>query len=194
MLRLSDTAGIRGGKFSDTVERIGMQKSREMIEKSELLFAIFDSSRPFDAEDEEIINEIKSSGAAKIAILNKSDLKPRFEKERLGEGFDAILSISADKAPEEALELLSKTVDRLFTDEKINVNSDAVISSARQHASLMRSLDFVNAAIEALALGFMQDAVSGDIERALGAISELDGRAVGEEIVADIFSKFCVGK
>ena len=58
----------------------------------------------------------------------------------------------------------------------------------------IRTLDFVNLAIDSLKMGFMQDAASGDIERALGAIAELDGRAVSEEVVSDIFSKFCVGK
>ena len=82
----------------------------------------------------------------------------------------------------------------MFTDEKIVVGHDAVISSARQHATLTKCLDHLRAAIESLEYGFAQDAVSGDVERAIGAISELDGRAVSEEIVSDIFSKFCVGK
>jgi len=82
----------------------------------------------------------------------------------------------------------------LFTDEKIVAGSDPIISSARQHATLTRCLDFVVVAVENLRLGFSQDAVSTDVERALGALSELDGRAVSEEIVSDIFSKFCVGK
>ena len=82
----------------------------------------------------------------------------------------------------------------MFCDEKIIIGQDAVISGARQHAALMRCVDFLSAAAEAMELGFSQDAASSDIERALGAISELDGRAVSEEIVSDIFSKFCVGK
>ena len=94
----------------------------------------------------------------------------------------------------ETISLLTETVDSLFTDEKIVIGTDPIISSARQHASLTRSLDFIRAATESLELGFSQDAVSTDVERALGAISELDGRAVSEEIVSDIFSKFCVGK
>ena len=94
----------------------------------------------------------------------------------------------------EALKEISDAVDALFTDERILIGEDAVISSARQNASLVRALDFTEAAISSLEAGFAQDAASSDIERALGAISELDGRAVSEEVVADIFSKFCVGK
>ena len=92
------------------------------------------------------------------------------------------------------MRLLTEIVDRLFTDERIKVGEDAVISSARQHAALTRGLDFLSVAVESLALGYAQDAVSSDLEHALGAISEIDGRAVSEDVVADIFSKFCVGK
>ena len=192
MLNLADTAGIRERKDMDTVERIGIEKSRKMIENCELLFAIFDISRPFDEEDELIIKAVKSSSAAKIAILNKCDLASAFDEKTLS-GFDAVIKISA-KEGADTLSTLTKTVEGLFTDEKIQVGADAIISSARQHATLTRALDFINAAVDNLQIGFSQDAVSTDVERALGAISELDGRAVSEEIVSDIFSKFCVGK
>ena len=193
MLNVSDTAGIRENDSMDTVERIGIEKSRAEIKKSQLLFAIFDISRPFDEEDELILKAASESNATKIALLNKTDLTPVFDENKLS-GFDAVIRISAKECEEETISALRDIVDRLFTDEKIVSGADPIISSARQHASLTRALDFVNTAIESLELGFSQDAASTDVERALGAISELDGRAVNEEIVADIFSKFCVGK
>ena len=193
MLNIADTAGIREREDMDAVERIGIEKSRDLIRKCELLFAIFDISRPFDQEDELIINEVKSSVGAKIALLNKSDLESKFDESRLS-GFDVVLKISAKEDQGEVVSLLTKEVEGLFTDEKIVIGTDPIISSARQHAALTRCLDFINAGIESLNLGFSQDAASTDVERALGAISELDGRAVSEEIVSDIFSKFCVGK
>ena len=192
MLNLADTAGIRERDDMDAVERIGIEKSRKMIEKSELLFAIFDISRPFDREDEVIVEAVNASSATKIAILNKTDLAHVLDERRL-QGFDAIIRISA-KEEAQAISTLTSTVEKMFADEKIVVGADPIISSARQKASLTRSLDFINAATTSLQLGFSQDAVSTDVERALGAISELDGRAVSDEIVADIFSKFCVGK
>ena len=192
MLKIADTAGIRHTDKIDKVEEIGIEKSRQMIEKSELLFAIFDNSRIFDEEDRLLLEEIKASFAPKIAIINKSDLESKFDKAMLCDGFDYVIELSAKE--ERGLGELSAITDKLFTDEKIVIGEDAVISSARQHAALKRCLDFVSAAAESLDLGFSQDAASSDIERALGAISELDGRAVSEEIVSDIFSKFCVGK
>ena len=193
MLKIADTAGIRDGENIDAVERIGIEKSRQMIAKSELLFAIFDLSRPFDEEDRLIIEATKELGAAKIALLNKSDLTQVMDESEIT-GFDAVIRISARDEDGSALKALADKVNEMFTDEKIIVGQDAIISSARQHGALTRTVDFINAAIESLELGFSQDAASSDVERALGAISELDGRAVSEEIVSDIFSKFCVGK
>ena len=193
MLNIADTAGIRVSEEMDTVERIGIEKSRQMIDKSELLFTIFDISRPFDEEDKHILELVNQCNAAKIALLNKADLEAKFDENILS-GFDYVIKISARNDNGSAIQQLSTAVNTLFTDEKIVIGKDAVLSSARQHAAISRCLDFINAAIESLELGFAQDAASGDIERALGAISELDGRAVSEEIVSDIFSKFCVGK
>ena len=193
MLNLRDTAGIRENEKADAVESIGIRKSREMIEKCELLFAIFDISRPFDEEDELIIRAANSVNVPKLAILNKSDISANFDTERLS-AFDAIIMASATKGEDELIRSLGDFVNRAFTDERIVIGQDAIISSARQHAALTRCLDYLRAAAESLELGFAQDAASSDIERALGAISELDGRAVSEEIVSDIFSKFCVGK
>ena len=193
MLNIADTAGIRDTQDMDAVERIGVRKSREMIDKSELLFAIFDISSEFDQEDRLIIEAIKSVNCPKIALLNKSDLGAVLDEKDFSD-FDAVIRISAKENETETISALSEQVNRLFTDEKLITGQDAIISSARQHAALVRCTDFIEAAIESLELGFPQDAVSGDVERALGAISELDGRAVSEEIVSDIFSKFCVGK
>jgi predicted ribosome quality control (RQC) complex YloA/Tae2 family protein len=109
-------------------------------------------------------------------------------------GFERVIEICCEGGEDKAIEELSLAVNSLFTDERLVIGQDAVISSARQHGALTRCLDFIGLAIESLDLGFSQDAASSDIERALGAISELDGRAVSEEIVSDIFSKFCVGK
>ena len=193
MLRLTDTAGIRERDDMDEVERIGIQKSRDMIAKSELLFALFDLSRPFDEEDELILESIKSTNAPKIALLNKADLDERFDGSKIC-GFDSVIKISTKEGEAEAISALSAEVNRLFTDEKIVIGRDAIISSARQHAELSRCLDFVLRAIESMEIGFAQDAASSDIERALGAISRLDGREVSDDVVSDIFSKFCVGK
>ena len=105
-----------------------------------------------------------------------------------------MVSISADADGTDAIEKLTSLIEGAFTDEKISCGHDAIVSSARQHASLLRARSFIDTAIEGYALGLPADAASSDIEMAIGAIGELDGRAVSESVVGDIFSKFCVGK
>ncbi len=193
MLKLADTAGIRGDA-ADKVEAIGIERSEKTLSECELLFAIFDISREFDKEDEALIKKIDASPAVKIALLNKSDRPPIFDTARLLGKFNRIIPVSAAEGEDALISELKETVETLFTDGELKVGNDAIISSARQNAALDTALEHIDMAISALEAGFAQDAVSGDIERALGEIGELDGRAVSEAVVADIFSKFCVGK
>lgn len=203
LLKLYDTAGIRDGEV-DTVEAIGISRSMEKIESAELILVLFDSSS-FDKEDEKILDAVSKNTAVKIAILTKSNenenkssqsytILEDFEKKIEKSDFEKIIKISAKERKGEALGLLTEAVNSLFCDEKITIGEDAVISSARQHAALMRARNFLSTAADAIKLGLPEDAVSSDVELALGAISELDGRAVSEEVVSDIFAKFCVGK
>jgi tRNA modification GTPase len=194
MLRLSDTAGIRDRESVDLVESLGIERSEKALAESELIFTIFDLSREFDKEDEKLIEAVKAANGAKIALLNKTDLEAKFDEDKLGDVFLHKVKISARDEGISLGERLAGIVDSLFTDEKIVIGDGAIISSARQNASLTRAIEAMNVALDNLAMGFPQDLVSGDIEIALEAISELDGRSVSEEIVADIFSKFCVGK
>ena len=194
MLRISDTAGIRERENVDLVESIGIEKSEKALAESELIFTIFDLSREFDSEDERLLDSVKAANGTKIAILNKSDLPNKFDESKLAGTFIETIMVSAKGDGAELCERLAGLVNALFTDEKILIGDGAVISSARQNASLTRAIEGIDVALENLNLGFPQDLISSDIERALEAISELDGRAVSEEIVADIFSKFCVGK
>jgi tRNA modification GTPase len=193
MLNLSDTAGVRN-ITSDPIEKIGIQRSLERIADAELILAVFDLSREFDSEDEALISELSGITAAKIALLNKSDLKEKFDRTAINESFDTVIEISAETAEADTVKALADIIDKMFTDEKILAGEEAIISSARQNAELCRALTLTESAIEAYRLGISQDAASSDIERALGSIAELDGLAVSESVVADIFSKFCVGK
>ncbi len=194
LLSLSDTAGIRQG-CADPIEKIGIERTVDKLRSAELIIALFDSSRPRDGEDEELLSLLSGSGGRKIALLTKSDIAaPCGIKQDSLSDFDAVIEISAKAAPGEAVERISDAVMRLFTDEKLSSSSDAIVASARQHAALVRALGFIDSALEAFALGVPADAASSDIELAVGAISELDGRAVAEDVVSDIFSRFCVGK
>ena len=193
MLNLADTAGVRVGDDLDAVERIGIEKSRKMMSDCELLFALFDISRPLDDEDLDLIEAIDKLDCIKIAVLNKCDSAIDQDLSIISH-FDERVTVSARDDALGARIAITEIAQRLFTDEKIHIGTDAIISSARQFASLTRAHELISIARSAISAGVPQDAVSTDVERALGSISELDGKTVSEEICADIFSKFCVGK
>ena len=196
LLRLTDTAGLRAEGDASEVERIGIDRARERAREAELLFALFDLSRPATREDREIISFLRECKGAKICLLNKSDAPGGafFDCELLPDIFDYTYTCSAKCAGGELIEKLGAAVDSLFTDERISSSSDAVVASARQHGALTRALGFIDTAIAAYGMGIPADAAASDIELAVGAIGETDGRSVSEEVVADIFSRFCVGK
>ena len=194
LLRISDTAGIRSKECSDRVERIGISRSLERIDDSELIFAVFDLSRELDGDDRELLDKLRSVTAPKILILNKTDLPQRLDVLELPDIFSQVVYTSAKEISKDLKDNLCAAVEKLFTDEKLVIGEDAVISSARQNGALIRALDFINLATEALKLGLPEDAVCSDVERALGAVSELDGKEVSEAVVSEIFKNFCVGK
>ena len=193
LLLLSDTAGIRETS-EDKIELIGIERSRAAINDSELIIALFDGSADFSDEDGDIISAIADTRVTKIAVINKCDKALKFPKEKLRSHFERIIEVSALEDPASARALLGKTIDELFTDEKITLGKSAVISNARQYAALLRAHEFIASAKNSLSLGLTQDLASSDVEKALGEIAELDGRRVNDEVLDKIFANFCVGK
>lgn len=193
LVRLYDTAGVRDAE--DGIEKIGIERTKEHIANADLILALFDLGREFDREDAELLSLVSSARGAKLALLTKSDIASGiFDTGKLENIFDRVLTVSAEVSPEDAILELSDTVNSLFTDDKISTSSDAIVASARQHSALISSLGFIDAAIDAFRRGVPADAASSDIELALGAIGEVDGRAVSDDVVGEIFSHFCVGK
>ncbi len=188
-LNLTDTAGIR--ETDAPVEKIGISLSKKKIEESELIFLVLDNSLPLDFEDLSLIDELSSSKTPVIAIINKCDLEAKADLSILEGKFNYIVKMSAKNGNSDEL---SSIVEKLFTDEKISIGKEAIVSGARQYASLCRAKEFLNSSLEAIKCGLPSDVYSSDIELAVSALSELDGRSVSEDIVAGIFSHFCVGK
>lgn len=186
LLRLSDTAGIRDS--ADDIERIGVEKSLECIGKADLIFAVFDLSRPLDGGDFALIEEIKRRGKESrvICLMNKSDIdigavRPPFEN---------AVRISALRG--EGREDIAEAVAGMLGGADIGENEE-IITNARQNAAIVNAAAALADAAGALD-GFTQDIAGMDIERAMGYLGEADGRTVGEDIVNEIFSHFCVGK
>ena len=189
LLRLFDTAGVR--ETDDPIEKIGVERSRQAAKDAELVLVLFDASLPFDEEDAALLSFVDTLSGEKIALLNKSDLSSCFDTAKIKGHFGKVLSFSARRGD---LSELYSHIEQLFTDERIKLGEDAVLFSARQYAALKSAGAYLSTAIDALRAGCATDAAAGDLELALGALSESDGRAVSEDVVAHIFGKFCVGK
>ncbi len=188
ILRLCDTAGIREGK--DEIERLGIERSISALERAGLVIAVFDGSQEATDEDRKVCEIVSGLSCAKIALINKSDLEQKFDLDT--SAFDKTISMSAKYA--ENPEILTKEIESLFIEGEIDYDCDAIVSSARQRASLDRAAQSVANALSALTLGHTPDVAGLDIEEAMSALGEIDGRTVSEDIVKDIFGRFCVGK
>ena len=193
LLKLSDTAGLRSEARADEVEKIGIERSFSAIDSAELIIAVFDGSRELDDEDETILSRLSAIAKPKIAVINKGDLDKKFAGNELTE-FSEVIEISAKEDPQKARSLLCDVINKLFINEELKSGDDAIVISARQNAALLSAYEYIDAAISALTRGEFTDAAASEIELALGKIAELDGRAVAEEVLGEIFSKFCVGK
>ena len=192
LLHLHDTAGIR--ESADVVEAIGIERSKGRIESAELIIAVFDISEAMSYEDRELLSLLSGMKCAKVAILNKSDKAANLDTNAFPEIFDGVITASARGNDMALISELTTLVEGLFTDERIAGDESAIVFSARQNAALLRAEEFLRLASDALKAGIPQDAVASDVERALGALGELDGREVNDEVLTDIFSRFCVGK
>lgn len=189
-LRLCDTAGIRESR--DAVEQIGVERAREEMERAELVLAVFDNSRPLDNEDIAIIDDIKKTNATKIAIINKNDENPMICERTINESFDTVIRISAKN--DDNINALRAAVELLYINEEIDVKNDAVLINARQNAALERAQEHIQLAIGAIDTGMSADLAGVDVELAMAALAEIEGREVDEDVVSEIFSHFCVGK
>ncbi len=188
MLRLCDTAGIREG--SDEIEKLGIERSISALEKAGLVIAVFDGSQEATSEDKRVCEIVSKLSCSKIALINKSDLEKKFDLDT--SAFDKTVYMSAKYS--ESSELLTREIESLFIEGEINYDTDAIVASARQRASLDRAAEAVESALSALSAGHTPDVAGLDIEEAMEALGEIDGRAVSEDIVKDIFGRFCVGK
>lgn len=190
-LNLCDTAGLRDS--SDTVEKIGIERASDRARASELVLLVFDGSSPLTDEDREVLNTLSFLDSDRVIVLiNKKDLGIVCDTSEIREKYDNIIEISAVTG--EGFDELSDRVKEMYIGGDISLGDTPIVYNARQYASLRVAGECVDRAVNALESGFSPDVASVDLEGAMAALGECDGRAVGEDIVRDIFSRFCVGK
>ena len=189
-LKLIDTAGIR--KANDEVEKIGIEKSKELVSSSDLVIAMFDSSRELEDEDIEILKLLNDKKS--IIVLNKSDLEQKIDVNEMSNYIDteSIIRISAKN--DLHLTSLLERVKKLFFDNDIHTNSDIIITNIRHKSSLIKAKQFINEAIDECKNNTPQDLIAIKLEGALGELNLITGESISEEVVNAIFHNFCVGK
>lgn len=189
-LKLVDTAGIR--KAKDKVEKIGIEKSREMTKNADLVIAIFDASEELSKEDIEILELIKNKKT--IIILNKIDLKTKIDEkdERLRQVSSSIIKVSALKRI--GIEELYNKITKLFELDEINLDQEVVITNVRHKNLIEKALKSVRKAQKAEKQKMPLDIIAIFIKEILENLSIITGEVVTDDIIDEIFSKFCLGK
>lgn len=187
LLRLIDTAGIR--ETADSVEKIGVERSRIAAGKASLALLVLDGSAPLDAEDEAAI-AVAEGVANLVVIVNKADLPRRIDVGALADRFDNVISLSAKTG--EGITTLTDHITSLYPAG--TTAQGELLTNARQADAVSRAWNAVREARSALRIGMTPDVVLSDAENALSALGELNGKSLREDLVATIFSRFCVGK
>lgn len=192
LLRLTDTAGIRDTE--DTVEQLGVERSRKALEAADLVLAVVDGSVPPTAEDLAVLR-LAAKSPRWIAVFSKCDLWDTKARSVgvIGQVGAPAASVSLSAVTGQGLDRLEAAVAALFPAGEAP-DSGSLLTDQRQEEAARRARDAVRRAKEALDAGLTPDAILTDAEEALDALGELTGRTAKEEIVSRIFSRFCVGK
>ena len=195
-LVVTDTAGIR--ETDDLVEKIGVQRAKGAIERADLVLYLIDSSTCIDIKDQEILNLIQEK---KIIILqNKSDLHTLTDEQQirrmaseagLGDDIPVIPFSATEKT---GLDELISAIRTLFFDGKLSFNDEIVITNARHKELLKRALESLRQLSKSIESQMPEDFYTIDLMSAYEALGEITGQEAGEDLVNEIFSRFCMGK
>ncbi len=195
-LRLSDTAGLRD--TDDPVEQIGVSRAKGALDEAELVLALFDGSLPPTSEDTALLRSLAEQarqGKKILYILTKKDLitdeNIPFLTSDTGHGLD-FLSLSTKSG--QGMETLTAAVEDAFIDSSLDTGASAIVFSARQFAALSGCTAALTRVLDALEMMLPYDLCAEELREALSALGELSGHSVREEVISEIFHKFCVGK
>lgn len=185
-LKINDTAGIRDTE--DIVEKIGVDKSIELSQTSDLIIAIFDASREFDHEDEKILDLIKDKNT--IIILNKQDLDTKFDKSKFALDLPII---EASMTENIGIDNLEETITDIFDTSEINRES-VLITNTRHERLLNSAREKLASSLNDIKIGIPLDAVEVDLRGSYDDLGLIIGQSVSDEIMDKVFKEFCVGK
>ena len=189
-LKIIDTAGIR--KTSDEIEKIGVKRSLDITNNADLVIAVFDDSREFDNEDRKVLDLIKNKNA--IIVINKTDLQKNLiiNNEEIKENGKDIVFISTIE--EKGIKELYDAIEKMFELNIIDYDSSEIITNARQKQYIMRALEAVNEAENAIENNMPIDITAIALKQILEELNQITGESASEDIINEIFKKFCLGK
>ena len=188
-LNIMDTAGIRNTE--DVVEKIGVSKAKEYANKADFIIYVIDSSTALDESDFEIMEILKDKKA--VVLLNKSDLNVVTSKEEVEQHLDkAIIAISAKENT--GITELEDKIKEMFFHGEVSFNDEVYITNIRQKNSLQDALDSLNLVVQSIEDDMPEDFYSIDLMSAYESLGKMIGESVEDDLVNEIFSKFCMGK
>lgn len=183
---IADTAGIR--TTADPIEQQGIDIARARAQAAQVVFAVFDGSRPLTEEDRALAEEFGNE--QNLAIINKADLPQKADLEYIKEHFIHIVKLSAKQG--EGLSAIDGWIESQYSAE--DCGDQGILTSLSQAQRLLAGRESVRRAIDCLEMGFTPDLASLDITEAASAVGEVTGQTVTEKMIDNIFAKFCVGK
>ena len=188
-LKIIDTAGIRNAL--DEVEKIGVNKAIEIAKNSDIVIAIFDVSRDFNEEDEKILELLKEKTA--IILLNKIDLNVnKINMEKIKSLGTTVIETSMKNG--EGIEKLYDEISRLFKLEEIANDGELIVSNTRHKNIILNARENARKARETIEMSMPIDIISGNLKEILEELGKITGETVTDDVIKEIFTKFCLGK
>ena len=200
-LNVIDTAGIR--QTEDIIEQMGVDKAKDYARNADLVVYVVDASREMDENDDKILELIYDKRT--IILLNKSDLKtvvveedlrrPLKEMfEKIGTRVTPVPMIGISAKEEQGIREFEETVKSMFLKGSLSFNEEVYITNARQKSALSDALESMEKVVGSIDAGMPEDFYSIDLMDAYESLGNITGEAIGEDLVNEIFSKFCMGK
>ncbi len=188
-LQMIDTAGIR--KTGDKIEQIGVERAKQMMEEADLILYVIDASSALDENDKEIMPLLKEKRV--IVLLNKTDLQERITAEEVQRFLEKpVIRISAKE--EKGLSELADKIEQMFLTGGLSWNDEVYLTNLRQKAAMEEAKASLQKVEESILLGMSEDFYSIDLMDAYEALGRIIGESVEEDLVNEIFEKFCMGK
>jgi len=189
-LKIIDTAGIR--TTDDIVEKIGVDRAIDMVEKADLIIAVFDISSELTEEDFEIIEIVKNKNA--IVLLNKSDLPRKYERDYFEQLLPGKKIINTSILKGIGIDVLEEEIKNIFYSGGVNIESDIVVTNMRHKNQLVKAKKNIEDGLEGIQAYVPLDCLEVDIKACWENLGEISGDTVSEDILDKIFSDFCIGK